>query len=120
MRRREPVAEYTYEVEDEETLEISEETATIAEYEEAVKTLEEIGEEPDPADYGTFIPSIPALVEKEYDDHPHIFCLLDMAFGIKTAAGQDIFHGHACPALPYRISGWTCFYLGIEETDHQR
>ncbi len=63
----EPVSEYTYEVEDEETLEISEETATIAEYEEAVKTLEEIGEEPDPADYGTFIPSIPALVEKGLD-----------------------------------------------------
>ena len=63
----EPVSEYTYEVEDEETLEISEETATIAEYEEAVKTLEEIGEEPDPADYGTFIPSVPALVEKGLD-----------------------------------------------------
>ena len=63
----EPVSEYTYEVEDEETLEISEETATIAEYEEAVKTLEEIGEEPYPADYGTFIPSVPALVEKGLD-----------------------------------------------------
>ena len=62
-----PVDEYTYEVEDEETLEISEETATIEEYEEAVKTLEEIGEEPDPADYGTFIPSIPALVEEGLD-----------------------------------------------------
>ena len=62
-----PESEYTYEVEDEETLEISEETATIEDYNEAVATLEEIGEEPDPADYGTFIPSIPALVEKGLD-----------------------------------------------------
>ncbi|MBQ4185143.1 MAG: ferrous iron transporter B, partial [Clostridiales bacterium] len=62
-----PEGEFTFEVEDEETLEISEETATIEEYEEAVKTLEEIGEEPDPADYGTWIPSIPDLVEKGLD-----------------------------------------------------
>ena len=62
-----PEGEYTFEVEDEETLEISEETATIEEYEEAVKTLEEIGEEPDPADYGKWVPSIPALVEKGLD-----------------------------------------------------
>jgi len=62
-----PVGEYTFEVEDEETLEISEETATIEEYEEAVKTLEEIGEEPDPADYGTWVPSIPTLVEDGLD-----------------------------------------------------
>ena len=34
-----PVAEFTYEVEDEETLEIIEETATLEEYDEAVKTL---------------------------------------------------------------------------------
>ena len=62
-----PEGEYTYEVEDEETLEISEETATIDEYNEAVKTLEEIGEEPDPADYGTWVPSIPTLVETGLD-----------------------------------------------------
>ncbi|MBP5416748.1 MAG: ferrous iron transporter B [Clostridiales bacterium] len=62
-----PEGEYTFEVEDEETLEISEETATIEEYNEAVKTLEEIGEEPDPADYGRWVPSIPTLVEKGLD-----------------------------------------------------
>ena len=62
-----PVAEFTYEVEDEETLEITEETATIAEYEEAAAFLDEIGDEPDPADYGTWIPSIPALVESGLD-----------------------------------------------------
>ncbi len=58
-----PVGEYTYEVEDEETLEITEETASLEDYEEALKTVEAIGDEPDPADYGTWIPGIPALVE---------------------------------------------------------
>ena len=62
-----PAGEFTYEVEDEETLEISEETASLEDYEEAVKTLEEIGDEPDPADYGTWIPGIPALVESGLD-----------------------------------------------------
>ncbi len=62
-----PAGEYTYSVEDEETLEISEETASIEDYEEAVKTMEEIGDEPDPADYGTWIPGIPALVESGLD-----------------------------------------------------
>ena len=62
-----PTEEYTYDVEDEETLEISEETATIADYNDALATLEEIGEEPDPADYGTWVPGIPALVEKGLD-----------------------------------------------------
>ncbi|MBO4650015.1 MAG: ferrous iron transporter B [Clostridiales bacterium] len=62
-----PEGEFTYEVEDEETLEITEEVATIEEYNEAVATLEEIGEEPDPADYGTWVPSIPALAEEGLD-----------------------------------------------------
>ena len=62
-----PTGEFIYEVEDEETLEISEETASIEDYEAAVKTLEEIGDEPDPADYGTWIPGIPALVESGLD-----------------------------------------------------
>ena len=62
-----PAGEFTYEVEDEETLEISEETASIEDYDEAVKTLEEIGEEPDPADYGTWVPGIPAVVESGLD-----------------------------------------------------
>ena len=62
-----PVGEFTYEVEDEETLEISEETASIEDYDEAVKTLESIGDEPDPAEYGTWIPGIPAVVESGLD-----------------------------------------------------
>ena len=57
-----PEGKFTYEVEDEETLEITEETATIADYEEAVATLDEIGDEPDPADYGVWVPGIPALI----------------------------------------------------------
>ena len=62
-----PTGEFIYEVEDEETLEISKETAGMEDYEAAVKTLEEIGDEPDPADYGTWIPGIPALVESGLD-----------------------------------------------------
>ena len=62
-----PENEFTYTVEDEETLEISEETATIEEYEEALETVNEIGDEPDPADYGTWIPGIPSLVESGLD-----------------------------------------------------
>ena len=62
-----PVDEFTYMVEDEETLELSEETASLEDYEAAVKTIEEIGEEPDPADYGIWIPGIPALVESGLD-----------------------------------------------------
>ena len=57
-----PEGEYTYEVEDEETLEITEETATLKDYEEAVATLDEIGDEPDPADYGVWVPGIPVLI----------------------------------------------------------
>ncbi len=62
-----PTGEFTYSVEDEETLEISEETASIEDYEEAVKTVEAIGDEPDPAEYGTWVPGIPALVESGLD-----------------------------------------------------
>ena len=53
---------FTYEVEDEETLAVSEETATVADYEKALATLAEIGDEPDPADYGVWVPGIPVLV----------------------------------------------------------
>ena len=63
----EPTGEFPYTIEDEETLEISEEMASLEDYEEAVKTLDEIGEEPDPAEYGTWIPGIPALVESALD-----------------------------------------------------
>ncbi len=63
----EPSGDFTYTIEDEETLEISEETASLEDYKEANKTLEEIGDEPDPADYGTWVPGIPALVESLLD-----------------------------------------------------
>ena len=53
---------YTYTVEDEETLATSEETATVEDYEAAKATLEEIGEEPDPANYGVWVPGIPVLI----------------------------------------------------------
>ena len=53
---------FTYEVTDDETLEISVEEATIDDYNAALETLDAIGDEPDPADYGTWVPGIPALI----------------------------------------------------------
>ena len=53
---------FTYDVEDEETLAVETETATMADYEKAKTTLAEIGEEPDPANYGVWVPGIPVLV----------------------------------------------------------
>ena len=53
---------FTYDVEDEETLAVETKTATMADYEGAVATLDEIGEEPDPADYGVWVPGIPVLI----------------------------------------------------------
>ncbi|MCR5356905.1 MAG: ferrous iron transporter B [Lachnospiraceae bacterium] len=62
-----PNGDFEYSVTDDETLEVSEETASLEDYEEAKKTLDEIGDEPDPADYGTWVPGIPALVESGLD-----------------------------------------------------
>ncbi len=53
---------FTYDVEDEETLAVTTETATLADYEKAKVTLDEIGDEPDPADYGVWVPGVPVLV----------------------------------------------------------
>ncbi len=57
-----PTGDFPYFVEDEETLEITEETASPADYAQAKKTIEEIGDEPDPADYGKWVPGIPAII----------------------------------------------------------
>ncbi len=62
-----PVGEFTYSVEDEETLETIDETATIEDYNDALAAVERIGEEPDPANYGVFVPSVPALIESGLD-----------------------------------------------------
>ena len=58
---------FTYEIEDEETLAVSEETATLEDYEAAKATLQEIGEEPDPADYGVWVPGVTVLIESALD-----------------------------------------------------
>ena len=57
-----PAGDFTYTVTDEETLEVSYETASLADYEAAVSLLDSYGEEPDPADYGVWVPGIPVLV----------------------------------------------------------
>ncbi len=62
----EPDGDFAYAVEDEETLEITYETASLERYADAVAWLE-VNEEPDPADYGVWIPGIPVLVEAGLD-----------------------------------------------------
>ena len=57
-----PTGDFTYDVEDEETLEITEEVASLADYEDALATVESYGEEPDPAAYGVWVPGIPVLI----------------------------------------------------------
>ncbi len=57
-----PTVDFIYEVEDEETLEISKETASLADYQAALATLDRYGEEPDPAAYGVWVPGIPVLI----------------------------------------------------------
>ena len=64
---KEPTGKFVYYVEDEETLEVSEETASIEDYKEAVKYVEEIGDEIDPADYGVWVPGIPTIIENGLD-----------------------------------------------------
>ena len=58
---------FTYDVEDEETLAVTTETAKLADYEAAKATLAEIGDEPDPADYGVWVPGIPVLIGDALD-----------------------------------------------------
>lgn len=57
-----PTGDFDYEVEDEETLEISEKTASLEDYQAALATVERYGEEPDPGDYGVWVPGIPVLI----------------------------------------------------------
>ncbi len=57
-------AEAVYLVSDEETLADEEVTSTFEEFSEAVAVLAEYGfEEPDPADYGVWIPGVPVILE---------------------------------------------------------
>ena len=53
-----------YEVEDEETLEISEEEAS---YDDVMAALDNYGNEPDPAEYGVWVPGVPVLIESGLD-----------------------------------------------------
>ncbi len=61
-----PAGSFEYAVEDEETLEITYETASIEQYTDAVAWLED-NEEPDPADFGVWVPGIPVLIEAALD-----------------------------------------------------
>ena len=58
----EPTGDFVVEIEDEETLAITEETASLEDHQAALATVERYGEEPDPADYGVWVPGIPVLI----------------------------------------------------------
>ena len=58
----EPTGDFIVEIEDEETLAITGETASLEDYQAALATVESYGEEPDPADYGVWVPGIPVLI----------------------------------------------------------
>ena len=77
-----PTGDFTYTVTDDETLEVTTETATLADYGEAVKALEEIGEEPDPADYGVWVLGVPALVDKALLDENGDARVPDWLYGL--------------------------------------
>ena len=57
-----PTEDFPIEISDEETLEVTVETASPAEYEAALAVMAEYGEEPEPASYGIWVPGIPVLV----------------------------------------------------------
>ena len=77
-----PTGDFTYTVTDEETLKVTEKTASLADYSKAIKTLEEIGEEPDPADYGVWAPGIPALIDKALLDSDGNARVPDWLYGL--------------------------------------
>ena len=58
-----PTDSFEFEVEDEDTLATETVTASLADYDEAVRVLESYEEEPDPANYGVWVPGVPVLVE---------------------------------------------------------
>ncbi|MBQ6462936.1 MAG: ferrous iron transporter B [Pseudobutyrivibrio sp.] len=62
----EPTGEFEYPVEDEETAAVEYEKATLEDY-EAAKAYVESNEEPDPANYGVWIPGIPVFIEAGLD-----------------------------------------------------
>lgn len=56
--------EFEYELEDEETLAVSTETASIGDLNDSIALFKEYDGGVDPANYGTWVPGIPVLIEK--------------------------------------------------------
>ena len=57
-----PTDDFPYKVTDDETLEVTVETASLADYEDAAAVMEQYGDEPDPSTYGIWIPGISLLM----------------------------------------------------------
>ena len=56
-----PTGDFPFETADDETLEVTVDTASLADYEGALDVMEQYGGEPDPAAYGIWVPGIPVL-----------------------------------------------------------
>ena len=62
--------EFTYESEDEDTLEVTEETVSGEDVKSAAETFEKNEGKPgDPAEFGIWVPGIPTIVGSRYSDH---------------------------------------------------
>lgn len=61
--------EFEYELEDEETLEVSTETASIGDLNNSIALFKEYEGGVDPANYGKWVPGIPVLIEKALGDN---------------------------------------------------
>ena len=61
--------EIPYELEDEETLEITDETATIADVNDSIEIFSKYEGGVDPANYGTWVPGVPVLIENLLGDN---------------------------------------------------
>ena len=61
--------EIPFELEDEETLAVTDETATIADVNDSIEMFKKYEGGVDPANYGTWVPGIPVLIEKLLGDN---------------------------------------------------
>ena len=61
--------EILFELEDEETLAVTDETATIADVNDSIEMFKKYEGGVDPANYGTWVPGIPVLIEKLLGDN---------------------------------------------------
>ena len=96
----------TYEVEDEETLETSDEEAS---YDDIMGAFDHYGKEPDPADYGVWVPGIPVIVESGLDKHSLSHAViwhvsLSYSTGYSESSAFPVNHSFLCSSVQDAVS----------------